>query len=120
VSEERLERLENLMMDLLKMVGANNAVVAELKTDVAGLRTEVAGLKTDVAVLKTDVAGLKRNQELFREELFTLSARMDDIQKDIREIKERLFDVNMNANYAVSMVIKHDKEIFALKERLSQ
>lgn len=105
MSEERLERLENLMLDLLKMVGANNAVVAELKTDVAGL--------------KTDVAGVKKTQELFREELFTQSARMDDMRKDIREIKERLFDVNMNANYAVSMATRHDKEIFIMKEKLS-
>ncbi|MCL5290746.1 MAG: hypothetical protein ACOY35_12700 [Bacillota bacterium] len=119
MSEERLERLENLMMDLIKMVGANNAVVAEMKTDVAGLKTDVAGLKIDVAGLKTDVAGLKKTQELFREELFTQSARMDDMRKDIREIKERLFDVNMNANYAVSMATRHDKEIFIMKEKLS-
>ncbi|GAB6157332.1 hypothetical protein JCM39194_05320 [Desulfotomaculum varum] len=44
---------------------------------------------------------------------------MDDLQKDNKEIKVRLFDISTNTNYAVSMAIKHDKEIFALKERLA-
>ncbi|AEG60626.1 hypothetical protein [Desulforamulus ruminis] len=165
MSEERLERMENLLLDLVKMVGANNTAVKDLKGDmdgvkseVAGLKTEVAGLKldvtelksdvsvlkTDVAELKTDVTGLKldvaelksdvsalkrdvselkidvreliRNQEIFREELFTQSARLDEYFKDL---SEKLSDVALNANYAVSMVVKHDKEIFAIKERLS-
>ncbi|MEG6511300.1 hypothetical protein V6C32_05200 [Desulforamulus ruminis] len=172
MSEERLERMENLLLDLVKMVGANNTAVKDLKGDmdgvkseVAGLKTEVAGLKldvtelksdvsvlktdvaelkTDVTELKTDVTGLKldvaelksdvsalkrdvselkidvreliRNQEIFREELFTQSARLDEYFKDL---SEKLSDVALNANYAVSMVVKHDKEIFAIKERLS-
>ncbi len=130
MSEERLERMENLLLDLVKMVGANNTAVKDLKGDmdgvkseVAGLKTEVAGLKldvtelkSDVSVLKTDVAELKRNQEIFREELFTQSARLDEYFKDL---SEKLSDVALNANYAVSMVVKHDKEIFAIKERLS-
>ena len=130
MSEERLERMENLLLDLVKKVGANNTAVKDLKGDmdgvkseVAGLKTEVAGLKldvtelkSDVSVLKTDVAELKRNQEIFREELFTQSARLDEYFKDL---SEKLSDVALNANYAVSMVVKHDKEIFAIKERLS-
>ncbi|SHJ96897.1 hypothetical protein [Desulforamulus aeronauticus] len=130
MSEERLARLESLMEDLIKMVGHNNALlvdtrndVAELKTDVAVLKTDVAELKTDVAelktdviVLKTDVKELKRNQELFREELFTQSARIDDNHKEVLSL---ISEVALNANYAVSMVNKHDKDIFAIKERLS-
>ncbi len=144
MSEERLARLESLMEDLIKMVGHNNALlvdtrtdvaelkndvaelktdvvilktdVAELKTDVAVLKTNVAELKTDVVVLKNDVKELKKNQELFREELLAQSARMDDNHKQVLSL---ISEVALNANYAVSIVNKHDKDIFAIKERLS-
>jgi len=123
MSEERLDRLESLMQDLIKMVAVNNTMTKELKSDVAVLKSDVAVLKDDVAVLKSDVAQLKtesamlkKSQELFRDELFTRSARMDDLR---REVRDKLAEMALNTNYAVSMVIKHDKEIFALKERLS-
>lgn len=137
MSEERLERLENLLLDLVKMVGANNTALHDLKADMSGVKSDVSGLKADVAELKVDVSELKvdvaelkvdvselkvdmvevkRNQELFREELFTQSARLDEYFSDL---SEKLSGVALNANYAVSMVAKHDKEIFAIKEKLS-
>ncbi len=64
MSEERLDRLESLMQDLIKMVAVNNTMTKELKSD-------VAVLKSDVAQLKTESAMLKKSQELFRDELFT-------------------------------------------------
>jgi len=109
VSEERLERVENLLVDLIKMVANNNAMLVEVKSD-------VTQLKTDVAQLKTEMEQVQRDQAIFKEELFTQSARMDDNHKDLMK---QLSEVALNANYAVSMVGKHDKELFALKERLS-
>ncbi len=144
MSEERLERLENLLLDLVKMVGANNTALHDLKADMSGVKSDVSGLKADVSGLKADVSELKadvsvlkadvselkvdvselkvdmvevkRNQELFRDELFTQSARLDEY---FRDLSEKLSGVALNANYAVSMVAKHDKEIFAIKEKLS-
>lgn len=71
MSEERLDRLESLMQDLIKMVAVNNTMTKELKSDVAVLKDDIAVLKSDVAQLKTESAMLKKSQELFRDELFT-------------------------------------------------
>ncbi|MCL5781421.1 hypothetical protein P378_12565 [Desulforamulus profundi] len=100
MSEERLDRLESLMQDLIKMVAVNNTMTKELKSDVAVLKDDIAVLKSDVAQLKTESAMLKKNQELFRDELFARSARMDDLR---REVRDKIAEKALNTNYAVSM-----------------
>lgn len=135
--QERLDRMENMLSDLIKMVGKNNSMLVDLrsdvdtlKADVAVLKADVAVLKTDVAVLKTDVAVLKANmqkansdiaelnrkQEIFKEELFAQSERIDTYHKSVLG---KISEIELNANYAVNMVIKHDKELFAVKQKLA-
>ncbi|QDR81990.1 hypothetical protein [Sporomusa termitida] len=58
MSEERFDRMEQMMAQLITMVGHNNAVTEELRQDVTGLKQDVAGLKQDVAVLKQDIVTL--------------------------------------------------------------
>ena len=63
MSEERFNRLEQMMAQLITMVSHNNAVTEELRQDVTGLKTDVTGLKQDVAVLKQDIVTLEGKME---------------------------------------------------------
>ena len=63
MSEERFGRLENMMAQLIQMVGHNNAVTEELRQDVSGLKQDVGVLKQDVGVLKQDMQELEAKME---------------------------------------------------------
>jgi cell division septum initiation protein DivIVA len=70
MSEERFDQIEKMMVQLIQMVGHNNAVTEELRQDVSGLKQDVAGLKQDVSGLKQDAAGL-------RQDIVALDAKME-------------------------------------------
>ncbi|HWR45818.1 hypothetical protein [Sporomusa sp.] len=53
MSEERFDHIEKMMVQLIQMVGHNNAVTEELRQDVTGLKQDVVGLKQDIATLDT-------------------------------------------------------------------
>lgn len=116
MSEERLDRIENLLTDLIRIVGTTNAIVTELKVDVAGLKVDVAGLKDDVAGLKDDVAAIKKEQELFRQELFAQSERID---KNHSEVMKRLDSLETKVDYSLKKLQEHDIEIFNLKKKMA-
>lgn len=100
MSEERFERLESMMTDLVRIVGSTNAIVSELKEDVSGL--------------KEDMASVKKEQELFRQELFTQSERID---RNHKEVMARLDSLEEKVDYSLQVLQRHDMEIFSLKKK---
>lgn len=116
MSEERFNRIESMLTDLIKIVGSTNAVVFEMKDDVAALKDDVAVLKDDVAVLKVDVQAVKKEQELFMQELFAQSERIDN---NHNEVMKRLDDLETKVDYSLKALQRHDIEIFKIKEKLA-
>lgn len=135
MSEERFERLENMLTDLIRIVGSTNAIVSGLKEDVSGLKEDVSGLKEDVSGLKGDVSGLKgdvsglkadvsvlkedmasvkKEQELFRQELFAQSERID---RNHKEVMARLDSLEEKVDYSLQVLQRHDMEIYSLKKK---
>jgi hypothetical protein len=102
LSEERLDRIENMMTDMIRIVGSTNAIVAGLKADVAGL--------------KEDMASVKKEQELFRQELFAQSERIDS---NHREVITRLDNLEGKVDYSLQVLQRHDIEIFNLKKKIA-
>jgi len=109
LSEERFNRIESMLTDLIKIVGSTNAVVFQMKDD-------VAVLKDDVAALKVDVQAVKKEQELFMQELFAQSARIDS---NHNEVMKRLDDLETKVDYSLKVLQHHDIEIFKIKEKLA-
>jgi uncharacterized protein Yka (UPF0111/DUF47 family) len=100
LSEERLDRIENMMTDMIRIVGSTNAMVAGLKEDVAGL--------------KEDMSSVKKEQELFRQEL---SAQSERIDSNHREVMTRLDSLEEKVDYSLQVLQRHDIEIFNLKKK---
>lgn len=123
MSEERLDRMENMLTELIRIVGSTNAIVSELKKDVSELKKDVSGLKEDVSGLKNDVSGLKadmaavkKEQELFRQELFAQSERID---RNHKEVMTRLDSLEEKVDYSLQVLQRHDIEIFNLKKKVA-
>ncbi len=83
MSEERFNRLEQMMAQLITMVGHNNAVTEELRQDVTGLKMDVTGLKQDVTGLKQDVAGLQQDVAVLKQDIVTLEGKLEQGFADI-------------------------------------
>lgn len=114
MSEERLDRMENMLTDLIRIVGSTNAIVSGLKDDVSGLKEDVTGLKADVKGLKYDTAVVKKEQELYRQELFAQSER---IAGNHKEVMTRLDSLEEKVDYSLQVLQRHDIEIFNLKKK---
>ncbi|MDF2876485.1 MAG: hypothetical protein K0R22_3168 [Sporomusa sp.] len=90
MSEERFDRIEQMMAQLITMVGHNNAVTEELRQDVTGLKQDITGLKEDVSGLKQDVTGLKEDVTglkqvvaVLQQDIVTLEGKMEKGFADI-------------------------------------
>ncbi|GAV23298.1 hypothetical protein [Carboxydothermus pertinax] len=92
--EARLDQITNMLTELIRIVGNNNAAIEELRSDMKELRQDVDVLKSDVAELKSDVATLK---------------------KDMQEVKETLKEHTEKLDYALFKLANHDADIFNLK-----
>lgn len=67
MSEERLERMENMLAELIRIVGNTNAMVEELRADVEVMKADVEAMKTDIEIMKADISGLQRGQTRLEE-----------------------------------------------------
>ena len=104
--EQRFDRMEDMLTQLITMVGHTNRDLQIVKTDVAELKTDVAVLKTDVAELKTEVADQKIG-------LGVLTGRFDHFEKGIYNYYE-------TQNYLLKKSQEHDRDIEVIKQRLAR
>ncbi|WP_371372829.1 hypothetical protein [Sporomusa aerivorans] len=119
MSEERFGRLENMMAQLIQMVGHNNAVTEELRQDVSGLKQDVGVLKQDVGVLKQDVSVLKQDMQ-------ELEAKMEkgfaDVVSMVHLLGEKVDKIELTQIHHSDMLdvlatrtTRHEAEIQGLK-----
>ena len=59
MDEKRMERIEVMVADLIRIVGNTNAMVEEVRDKVNGLESKVDGLESKVDVLQADVSLIK-------------------------------------------------------------
>lgn len=95
MSEERLERIEGLLTDLIgkvAVVHGDNIDIKnsqnELKEDVAALKADVVGLKEDVSVLKDDVALLKDDVTMLKGDVAALTTGQSRIEQTLNKMAE--------------------------------
>jgi chromosome segregation ATPase len=81
MTEARLIHIEQMMTELIRIVGNTNAAVEELRAEVAELRSEVAELRAEVAELRSRVDQLTEGQQ-------RIEVRLDRLEKEVKEIRE--------------------------------
>lgn len=93
--KENQHHHEEMISQLMQMVGVTNAKVSGLQKDVEVLREDVTMLKEDVAVLKEDVSVLKQITERIEKRqkkqdqiIDTLSVRSVEQETEIRELEK--------------------------------
>ena len=120
VTDDRLNQIQSVLAELVRIVGNTNAAVEELRADVAELKADVAELKADVAELKADVAELKtnherlaKNQQILLENQQTLEEKLNQF---MQETKDNFEDLNEKMDYALLKLTKHDVKLLSIKK----
>lgn len=87
---------EEMMSQLIQMVGALNRSFNEMKMDIQELKTEVGvmkediqGIKIEMAGMKEDIQGLKIDVASLKEDNQSIKEEVKEIKKDLQEVKER-------------------------------
>ena len=120
MSEDRLTHLEDMVGQLIGMVGkvvaSQNEMREELKAEMASVKTE---LKADIASvrseLKADIAGVRSE----------LKADIDDVRTELKSVDSRLtgieshlFRYQHKVSYLEEKSAEHDLDIHILKQQV--
>lgn len=114
MTDDRLNQIQNMLTELVRIVGNTNAALEELRADVAVLKTDVAELKADVTELKADVTELKAD-------VAELKAGQQKLEGEFANFKEdtmqKFNSLDISIEYLANKLIKHDMQLYDLKRR---
>lgn len=117
MSDERFDRLEKLMEQLIRAVGNVGAELEEVKTTMV-TKDEMASLKDELTEVK--LSQLRMEQE-YGPKLAALSdgfhARGDEISHLKEHLDERLDALQTDLSYVVGKVAQHDRNIVQLRKQ---
>ena len=88
MSEERLERIEGLLTDLIGKVAIVHRDNIDIKEGQKQLQADVALLKGDVGELKEDVSGLKVDVGELKEDVSGLKVDVAELKADVAALKD--------------------------------
>lgn len=88
MSEERLERIEGLLTDLIGKVAIVHRDNIDIKEGQKQLQADVALLKGDVGELKEDVSGLKVDVGELKEDVSGLKVDVGELKADVAALKD--------------------------------
>ncbi len=79
MSEERFDRLESQLTQVIQAIGTMQQNMAT-KQDLAAVEQRVVGIEQKVAGIEQKVAGIEQNVNAVREDIFNLRNRIDSVE----------------------------------------
>lgn len=90
MSDKTLERLEQMMGDLIKMVGATNAKTADLEEKLATVEAQAAQRHAEVMAKLGDMEKSMYRLERMELRQNRTAARVDELEADIAMLQNKL------------------------------
>ena len=79
--EERLDRIEKLLADLVAMVGKNNSVVQKVQSDVQEVKQDLKEVKITTAEISYKLQIMERRQN-------KMGTRLDNVEAEVELLHE--------------------------------
>jgi archaellum component FlaC len=89
MSEERFDRLENQLTQVIQSI-------ATMQQHVAGIEQHVAGIEQHVAGIEQKVAGIEQNVNVAREDIASLRNRIDSVEGAVSVVIRSTFTAHQN------------------------
>ena len=103
MSEERFDRLESQLTQVIQAIGTMQQNMATIQQNlssvdqkVAGIEQKVAGIEQKVAGIEQKVAGIEQNVNAVREDIFTLRNRIDSVEGAVAVVIRSTFVAHQN------------------------
>ena len=128
LTEERLQSMEKMLGELIRIVGNTNAAVEELRQDMAEVKEDVRVLKAEVKELKEDVKALKVEVKELKEDVRVLKEEVKELRVDLSLVKEELAEFRKEANgkflrledqvdYVKFKILENEEKIYLLRRQ---
>ena len=115
MSEERLERIENHMVQLIQMVAQNNESMNRLEQRIEKLEERMVALEHRMDGLEHRLDALEQRMDALEQRFDKLEQRMDAESalntKRHLEILQQFRHVNADISYLDELVAKHEQEL---------
>ncbi|RSK55253.1 hypothetical protein [Bacillus canaveralius] len=105
MEDKRLEKIEEMLTNLITMVGGMRSEQQIMKEDQASMRSELVLMREDQAAMKTEITAIKEDQAAMRTE-------MDGRH---REIMVKLNEMKADQDYTWQIAVGNQREIVKLK-----
>lgn len=128
MDEKRIESIENLLTDLIRIVGNTNAIVEELRDKVDSLDKRMDRLESKMDSLESRMDRLESKMDSLESRMDSLESRMDSlegkvdfIQKDIGIMKsavitkEDIRHIDERLDFQVDKLSRQEEDIYRLK-----
>jgi chromosome segregation ATPase len=130
-------KVEEMLTQIIKIVGSMQSDFQEMKGDISGLKSEVqemkvdiSGLKSEVQEMKVDISGLKSEVQEMKGDIKGLKSELQDLKFDIQEERlkneERHKEVlshfkalENDQDFIWEKAVRNEREIAHIKRQLS-
>jgi predicted nucleic acid-binding Zn-ribbon protein len=122
MSEERLERIENHMVQLIQMVAQNNESMNRLEQRIEKLEERMVALEHRMDGLEHRLDALEQRMDALEQRMDALEQRFDKLEQRMDaesalntkrhlEILQQFRHVNADISYLDELVAKHEQEL---------
>lgn len=112
--EERLERMEEMLANLIRMVGDMKNELSEVKQEQKVMKLDLTEVKQEQKAMKQDLTEVKQEQKATREDLTQMRKEND---KHFNEMNNRFVSIEMDHEHTWQKSVQNEREISKLKKQ---
>ncbi|PLR77020.1 hypothetical protein CU633_12435 [Bacillus sp. V3-13] len=121
MADKRLEKIEEMLTNLITMVGGVRSEQQSMKEDQASIREELVLMREDQAAMKTEITTIKEDQAAMKTEITAIkedqAAMRTEMDERHREIMVKLNEMKADQDYTWQIAVGNQREIVKLKQR---
>jgi archaellum component FlaC len=96
MSEERFDRLENQLTQVIQAIGTMQQHISGIEQKVSGIEQKVISLEQKVSGIEQKVISLEQNVNAAREDIATLRNRIDSVEGAVAVVIRSTFTAHQN------------------------
>jgi archaellum component FlaC len=104
MEQKQLDRMENMLSNLIKIVGTLNSDFQGMKVEMQGMKVEMQGMKEEIQDVKEELQDVKKDIEKVKNEQAVTNSILTDMRADQDHIWEK--------------AAKNERELAKLKRHL--
>lgn len=122
MDEKRLDRMEDMLTTLIKMVGSQNEKINHLSQGQTSMKEEMASIKEEMASIKGETASIRGETASIKGEMASIKGEMASMKsenaKKFAEILDKLADMQADQDHIWKKAASNERELEKLKIRI--